>query len=123
MELKKYKVKITSTSTTEATCLIDGNNNWQGESIVVDYVKEIVTHGFFRDDKRIGKTTKIDITSGDIILQIYYPLRPGIFSGYIFEKEYKRDLVLYRLGEFECPHLNYLLKDYKFETEGWKIKI
>jgi len=110
MELKKRKVK--TGYTTEGVFLVDKYNRWQGECIIID---NCILHGFFRNGVRIGKQTKTDRSSGNIISHTYYPLRHGVVQQPILEEEYKRELALFRLGEIECPHLSYLLKDYEFE--------
>jgi hypothetical protein len=112
MELKKRKIK--TSYGTEGICLFDNDNIFQGESIIIDYNKNWVTHGFFRSGFRIGKIIITDRISGNIISQVYYPLRSGFFT-IISEEEYRKELALLRFGKIECPQLNYLLKDYEFE--------
>jgi hypothetical protein len=112
MELKKRKIK--TSYGTEGICLFDNNNIFQGESIIIDYNKNWVSHGFFRNGVRIGKTIITDRIIGNIISIVYYPLRSGFFPN-ISDAEYRKELALLRFGEIECPHLNYLLKDYEFE--------
>ena len=53
--------------------------------------------------------------SHNIISKTYYPFRGGVVKQSISEEEYKKELVLYRLGEIDCPQLSLLLKDYEFE--------
>ncbi len=95
MELKKRKIK--TSYDTEGIFLFDNDNIFEGESIIIDYLKNWVTDGFFRSGGRIGKTIITDRISGNIISIVYYPLRSGFLPN-ISEAEYRKELALLRFG-------------------------